>query len=168
MNCLRVTKYNPQNRDRNDIYLKKEWTSIGDVGKIFNDTMFTFESYLVYEEAYIDAILRIMRENKLKSFKIEALEKKSYVNYNDFFDSESQKYFSSLKNNMVISIHDITPIIRFTLRELIWCKLISHKMFVHFGYDYYMYIGSEKQLENVLEDIKNNGLFIEPMVSPYM
>ena len=41
-------------------------------------------------------------------------------------------------------------------------------MYVHFGYDYYMYIGSEKPLEKEIDSINRSGLFVENMVSPYI
>jgi hypothetical protein len=33
-------------------------------------------------------------------------------------------------------------------------------MFVHFGYDYYMYIGSSSICENAIAIISNSGLFV--------
>ena len=69
---------------------------------------------------------------------------------------------------MLIPKHDVVPITRFALRQIIWCKLLCDQMFVHFGDDYYMFIGSEKELENEIEAIRNNGLFVEEMKSPYM
>lgn len=42
-------------------------------------------------------------------------------------------------------------------------------MFVHFGYDYYMYIGSSKELPQDLRNkIENLGLFVENFESPYL
>ena len=40
-------------------------------------------------------------------------------------------------------------------------------MFVHFGYDYYMYIGSNKRFKGIINTIANTGLFIEEFESPY-
>jgi len=41
-------------------------------------------------------------------------------------------------------------------------------MFVHFGYDYYMYIGSKKKLVNEIEEMIRLGLFPVEMQSPYL
>jgi len=168
MYCWRITKYDPKNRDENGFYQKDEWTAVSDIGQKYDDVEFTYDSYLFYENAYVDAVIRIMRGNNVESFLIKALEKGCYINYPDFSESESKRFFRSLKRNMQIPKHDVIPIIRFALREIIWCKLLSNQMFVHFGYDYYMYIGSENPLEEEINIIENNGLFVEPMVSPYI
>lgn len=168
MYCFRITKYNPQNRDKNGHYKKNEWTSFSDIGKEFEGVKLELDSYLFCENAYINAITRIMTGNNLNSIKIEGLEKHDYTNFANLPDVNVKQYFKSLKNNMDISISEVDLIARLVLREMIWCKLVSERMFVHFGYDYYMYVGSEKQLENELSIIKNNGLFVEQMPSPYM
>jgi hypothetical protein len=39
---------------------------------------------------------------------------------------------------------DLDWVVRLALREALWCRLKGERGFyVHFGYDYYMYIGSE-------------------------
>jgi len=164
----RITRYNPKNRDENGIYKKNDWTSVNDIGKMFNQKKLTFETYLLSEKAYINAILQIMNGGSIKSLQVESLEKNVYTNYVDFVEPESRRYYHALKNGMQISINDIPQLMRFVLREIVWCKLICDVMFVHFGYDYYMYVGSENQTEGVLSDIMSSGLFIEEMVSPYM
>jgi hypothetical protein len=51
MNYVRITKYDPQNRDANGHYtLVDEWTSISDVGKSFQGKILTMEQYLAIEE----------------------------------------------------------------------------------------------------------------------
>ncbi len=57
------------------------------------------------------------------------------------------------------------------LREELWCKIMSpYKLFVHFGYDYYMYIGSAKELSTeIILEIEKLGLFVELIdQSPYL
>jgi len=164
----RITRYNPQNRDENGFYISDEWSSISDIGKKYNDVEFTYESYISCENAYADTVTRVMRGNTIEFFTLEALQKKRYVNYPDFSESESKKYFRSLKRNMQVPKHEIIPIVRFALREIIWCKLVNDNMFVHFGYDYYMYIGSENKLEEELSAVRKNGLFVETIISPYL
>ena len=75
------------------------------------------------------------------------------------------------------SVEDITfisnPVIesvsRLVLREIIWCRLGAESDFyIHFGWDYYMYIGAQKTSEKLLRAIGQLGLFIEEMASPYL
>lgn len=168
MYCFRITKFNPQNRDKNGYYKKNEWTSFSDIGEEFEGVELTLDSYLFCENAYINAITTIMTGNNLNSIRIETLEKNDYTNFSDLTEINVKKYFESLKNNMNVSKSEVNLVARLVLREMMWCKLVCERMYVHFGYDYYMYIGSEKQLENELSIITNNGLFVEKMLSPYM
>jgi len=172
MNYWRVTKYDPKNRDDNGFYKKDEWIGIGDIGKKFGDVELTFESYLSRENAYVAAVIRVMRENNVESLKVKPLQKSSqriyYLCNVGFSEPETNKFYKSLKTNTMVSMHDVARIVRFAIRGIIWCKLVSDKMFVHFGYDYYMFVGSENQSESMLNDIISSGLFIESYISPYM
>jgi hypothetical protein len=40
-------------------------------------------------------------------------------------------------------------------------------MFVHFGWDYYMYIGATEICEPATQRVRQSGLFVEPMASLY-
>ncbi len=40
-------------------------------------------------------------------------------------------------------------------------------MFIDFGHDYYMFIGSRSKCKDTLQKIKNSGLFVEDFESPY-
>jgi len=55
MYTCRVTKYNPLFRDKNGQYLRDDWTSIADIGKILqsnNAQPVTVEDYLSIEDTY--------------------------------------------------------------------------------------------------------------------
>ena len=165
----RVTKYDPKNRNERGHYQKDEWISVGDIGTVYDGVEFTFDAYLLAENAYVDAIIRIMRGNNTESLTVKRLQKNHrYVNYADFPEIELRKYVRELKTNTIMPMHDIMKIARLVLRERIWCKLESEHMFVHFGDDYYMFIGSENELKNEISAIRENGLFVEDMVSPYL
>jgi len=65
---------------------------------------------------------------------------------------------------------EVADIARLVLREFLWCKLEEdQKIFVHFGYDYYMFIGSsEKPPKSIIKKIEKMGLFVEEFESPYL
>ena len=168
MHYWRVTKYDPKNRNEQGHYLKDEWTAVSDVGTVYDGIEFTFNAYLLAENAYVDAISRIMCGNNLESLTMKRLQKHSYGQYADFPEPESRKYFRSLKTNTNLLMHDVMRITRFILREMMWCKLVDEHMFVHFAGDYYMFIGSENELKNEINAIRESGLFVEDMVSPYL
>ncbi|MFD1169946.1 hypothetical protein [Oceanobacillus caeni] len=55
-----------------------------------------------------------------------------------------------------------------TLRNIIWCKLgYKNQFFVHFGYDYYMYIGASRQCTKAINAVTRSGLFVEKFDTPY-
>lgn len=152
----RVTKYDPKNRDSNGSYSINEWTSFSDIGKIYNGIELSTYEYIQYEKAYIKAVFLFMKCNQVEQLKIVGLE---------IYDEETE---SNLEEGMILSEDIIESVIRDVLRERIWCKLIfSEILFIHFGYDYNMYIGSMKLCREVLDEIEQSNLFIEGYQSPY-
>jgi len=58
---------------------------------------------------------------------------------------------------------------RMCLREAIWCKLEAEgRFYIHFGWDYYMYIGSDKSSADAIQLATSDGLFVEDFISPYL
>ncbi|GGG05907.1 hypothetical protein GCM10010912_58200 [Paenibacillus albidus] len=167
----RITKYNPANRI-NGVYTKQEWTSIGDIEKVYPDGEFLIEHYLHTESLYIMAITSIMKEMKINSLQVTSFEKYDFGLLEDRFrfiySDEIIELYSNIKNGDFVSGNELELLCKLILREKLWCKLQSSSMFVHFGFDYYMYIGSRLECSDSLELISNSGLFIEPFQSPYL
>ena len=162
MFCWRITKYDPKNRD-NGIYLKDEWTDYSDIGKIFDGKILKEDEYLKTEGAYINAVLLFMEclnVNELKIVSLEYMGKRPQC-------VEVDKI--TIANNALYHRDIIVFIIQSILRNKLWCKLeLDHTMYVHFGWDYYMYIGSAKACPSAIKKIEEIGLFVEPFVSPYL
>lgn len=159
----RITKYNPQYRDDRGAYLKDEWICYSDIGEAFEDKIFTLAEYLKTENAYIQAILLFMEDLNVNSLRISSLEKDGKCPKKVLVDD------IEIVNNMDVARKDIIPIIQLILRKKIWCKFETKEMYVHFGYDYYMYIGSIKRpSDSTIEKIEQMGLFVEERKSPYL
>jgi len=152
MNEFRITKYNPQYR-LNGIFLRNEWTSISDIGKEFDDGILTTEIYTAVENAYIQFCLEISMLTNTQEFNVTNIE--LYDNSICVPSSASSKDDSLRK------------VIKWCLREQCWAKLESEHCFIHFGYDYNMYIGTEIPLQSVSIIAHRFGLFFEPCSSPY-
>jgi hypothetical protein len=168
----RITKYNPIYRDELGKYKKDEWTSFCEIGKIFNGNMLTSDEYVVVEDTYVGAILAFMDDLGIKSLKVKGLEKKNKKFMPDkahkLYSEELVNLYISLQDNDVLNVREIECLSRLVLRENLWCKLEKDDiMFVHFGYDYYMYIGIHEICEEAINNIKESGLFVEDFVSPY-
>lgn len=166
----RVTKYNPDFRDKNGYYtLIEEWICPSEIGEIINGKEFTLDDYLRVETAYINAVIRFLEDSEVNSLRILGLEKtdiskedKSSVLYEPEFDQVV------LKEDLKVNKNEIRLICKMILRNFLWCKLYSKDhFFVHFGWDYYMYIGSYINCPSAIEFARNNGLFVEESISPH-
>ena len=170
MYCYRITKYNPKFRDHTGAYKKDDWISFSDIGKSFENKVLSAEGYLNTEEAYIEAISLFMDESRINALKVILLSKHKEPNKNDvWYSSSLLETYQSVSDDTMIEKPVALHVARLDLREYIWCKLESEKMFVHFGYDYYMYIGSAKKPIHIIPQIEALGLFVEKIdESPYM
>lgn len=166
--CWRITKYDPQYRDTQGTFLKDEWTAYSDIGKTFNSIKFTYEEYAKIENLYIRAILCFMDCNNITSLQVTALEKPKKITP-DIHDTDTMiDLFNSAKERKYLAKSDIENFCKLILRNKLWCKLMyNENIFVHFGWDFYMYIGSALSCNNTIVTIQNNGLFAEPFESPY-
>lgn len=164
---FRITKYDPKCRNDKGVYEKKDWTSVYDVGKSYEGIEFDFNKYKHMEEVYIRVVINTMRLNSVDTFFITDLEKNDYKKYPDF-SPEAKEYYDNLKNTQSVPEEKIDLLMKLILRELVWCKLSADTMFVHFGYDYYMYIGSAENMENQLQTIVDWGVYPEIAKSPYL
>lgn len=162
MFCWRITKYNPAYRNASGAYQKDEWTSFSDIGKKFGATTFTFAEYSTTENAYVDAIAQFLTCNDTQSMRIIFLEKHSLPKDLSFYSQPLIDTFHTIVDNLVLDQEAIQNVARLVLREDIWCKLVAQNMFIHFGYDYYMYITSEQNCDSAVMRIKQSGLFVEP------
>lgn len=150
-NQYRISKFNPLYRV-NEIYTKNEWTSMYDVGKSYDEKIFTFEEYLAVEKSYLNVIEKVLQKSNVKRVIIK----------------QGENIYSKLNNSVLCSQEEVLLVARGCLREEFWCKLVSRNFFVHFGYDYYMYIGANIEEEHMSEIARENGLFSELIQqSPY-
>jgi hypothetical protein len=144
----RITKYDPQKRDKFGRYLdQEEWTCFSEVG-----TKLTLEEYEEVEKKYIAAALSFHREN-IDKLKVQNVEN----HLNDDTSELSKTMTSSLFKTILQNV----------LRNKYWCTLESEEGFVHIGWDYYMYIGCEQEKEDIIKEAEEKGLFVEKFNSPY-
>lgn len=150
----RVTKYNPIHRDAYGAYqIDDEWTSYSDIGSIISE-----EGYLQTEENYIQAIFSFMNEINAENLYLNALELKS----DELKKQNAFEFISAMWVGRRVSKQEIRELAKLTLREAIWCKLGFRKDFsVHFGYDYYMYMGTKDDCGDARFEIEKSGLFVE-------
>ena len=148
MRSLRVTKYDPAKRDNKGAYTSTEWTEYSDVGKSV-----THEEYESVERKYIMALETLLKSCDIQTLRITGLED----NWNKCPYTDNQQ----------ITTDDFGGAFKDVLRAKYWCLFESDLAYVHFGYDYYSYIGIPHISNADLDVITKNGLFVEDYKSPY-
>ncbi len=155
----RITKYNPKYRDENGRFLQDDWTSISDIGKSFNGIMLIETEYMRIENAYVNSVKSFLRESKIVEMEISGLEIRNY----------RQPGFEDLANGKVYPLDMLDSLFRAALRERLWCKFKwQNKAYVHFGYDYYMFVGVNRFCPHSIAFAQEQGLFVEPFRSPHL
>lgn len=157
MKKYRITKYDPKKRDAVGRYLdNSEWISFYDVEKNGHETL-TFLEYKKVESKYGEAIKMILKEKKVEKLKIDSLEK--YTLTDSFDDLENN--ISHMEEGLELNLKEVENLIRLILREQVWMNLVSTKVEINFGYDYYMSVKCEEINPIVIQEIEESGLFIE-------
>ena len=154
MYCYRVTKYNPALRNVNGYYELEDWTSISDIGSIFNNQVLTEADYLRIENSYVETAISILEEAQISFLEITDLEQRGYE--------------IALKNGQKIYRDQWRDVVRSMLREDIWCRLWNNDAYVHVGYDYYMYVGVQTEPTATLKKALEIDIYIENFISPYI
>jgi hypothetical protein len=108
--------------------------------------------YQRVEDAYVEVALSFLRESGLPSMKVAGLENR--MEPLDF------------QNDTVLPFDRIGEIIRRILREEFWCRLEGSEGFIHFGWDYYMYVGMPLPCPKAQARAAELGLYVEEFASP--
>lgn len=159
-----VTKYNPAYRDVNGVYQKSEWIGFFQVGKNIDGQILTLEEYELTEEKYLTAAYLFFTFHGCVKVRIENLEK----NYSDDYKYPDKEallaLYNKLESGQVYELEDIKAIVKLILRELIWAELFcdkSDEITLRFGYDFYMYFNSGKNMTSLFREIESLGLFVD-------
>lgn len=166
----RISKYNPLFRATNGRYLKEDWISISDIGKTFDGTQLTIESYKAIEDGYVNALHLIIGYMNIPFLSIKNFSKNSSI---DVLQDLIKKYPGLYTEKILDTYHDskeldnlekdvLDSYSRLLLRENIWSEVFyQEKVKVFIKYDYLMGIHSNQSLEKIIPDIEKLGLFVE-------
>jgi len=173
MYSWRVTKYNPKFRDHTGSYTRadEEWYLYSQIGSIYNGVKFSYGDYKKVENAYVKAILYFMRDTKLTMLQVVELDKpKKKLQITKHYPKKMIQIINSIKEGALVDVATIAYIARWNLRDMnapYRCILQSKDMYVHFCWDYYMFIGCKYACKHAIGQTEELGLFVEPMKSPY-
>lgn len=169
MYYYRVTKYDPKLRDETGRYMQDEWTDFSCVGIKINGQICTLEAYEAIENLYVNAVMQFVTCADIGFMECRYVEKNSAIFEDVDIPVSLRAMYDRVVDGVKISKADLPVLLKLLLRNYLWCKLeLDDKIFVHFGWDYYMYIGIAKECRDVVEYVVKSGLFVEEFKSPYL
>ncbi len=154
MHQYRIVKYSPAEREGS----KPSWTSISDIGSTFGGRTLSEREYLETEAKYLAALAEFIRLADVASLRVEGLE---------IYDDSP--WWGALREGEELSADRAVELARSILREdSVWCRLAHDDFFVHFGYDYYLYVGISNPADSAVENARRAGLHVDEFESPYL
>lgn len=165
---FRVTKYDPALRSPTGAYARHEWTSVSDVGRMFEGKVVSFSEYMRTEEAYVQAVRCFLHDSGVFTLRVTDVETRTnrVESFPVEIAQETVERARSVIDDTEVSGEDLDRVVRLVLREAVWCRLIGKRGFyVHVGYDYYMYIGADDM--SAPPRGLPPGLFVELFESPW-
>lgn len=166
MTEFRITKYAPDMRLPDGSFGIETWTSVSDIGRTFQGRVFTSTEYIAIESAYVAAVQLFMDACGVDSLTCNDLELHDNSEGSSRLPPElrlTSEWFPT--EGTCVSGRGLDNLVRLALREYLWCRLDGPSgFFVHFGYDFYMYIGT-----GTVEYSPHISppLFVEECRSPY-
>lgn len=178
----RITHYDPALRDADGRFVGDQWTCVSDIGKPFDGKFLTDKAYLATESAYVAAALALFDTSGLSHLRATNprftagdaghVEKAGALarQFAEPVQGQDPSVFEcrEIVEDELIERAMIEPIVRASLRETGGCNLeFDGHFFVHFGWDFHMYIGCNLKRAAVRDLLKMTGLFVEEFTSPY-
>jgi hypothetical protein len=160
-----IIKYDPKYRANSGEYLKDEWTSYSAIGKQFDGAFLVREEYEKIEDLYVKAVfltIDFFDSKKIKVNHILKLNNQKRAKLKD--DIDLCKYLKLFETGNVIADRQIIAILlKLKLRDYI-CELEllidgKSRSEIVFGFDYYMYLRTNQDVNPLLKKINKVGLF---------
>lgn len=160
----RVSKYDPAFRDASGRYLRDEWIGPAQIGEEFPDGVLTREEYLRVESLLTAAVLLLWRACGEPPLQIRALEGPGMFGLPPASDELDDVGFEGWRpaNGEYVPGGLVGAMVRWCLRDLGWCQLDGDGFCVHFGYDFYLWVGTREPADAARREIAASGVFVEP------
>jgi hypothetical protein len=161
--AVSITKYDPIFRNEKGHYTKDEWVGFFQIGKIFEDGKLTFESYKQMEGKYIQAVVAFFQFHQCDEIILRDIEKYDISGYEYEDKAELSEFIDSISEEKTLLVSDISMLVKGILRELFWAEIFcmnSDTIACRFGYDFYMYFNSERDMNDLFVEIKELGLYV--------
>ncbi|MGX7775704.1 hypothetical protein ACVV62_00770 [Streptococcus pluranimalium] len=149
---LSFSKYDSKYRNELGHYLRDDWTSIWDVGKVCEGVLVTLEEYERVENQYLKTLEEVAKLLDVDSFQIARLDK---------HDTDWTYLGFPVEVGATVTIEQFLILSRLTLREEIWVSFEHPDLWVNFALDYYAYLGFNRSSDAIHRIIEANSLFWE-------
>jgi hypothetical protein len=159
-----ITKYNPIHRDAKGHYTKNEWIGFFQIGQIINGKLLTFEEYSEFENKYIEAAYNFFRFHSCDKILLKNLEKHDISTYNLKDKDQLFLLYDKITDDQIIEIENLGLLVRLILRELAWAELFcsdTPHIALRFGYDFYMYFNSNRDMTELFAKVQKLGLYVD-------
>ncbi|MDP9222300.1 MAG: hypothetical protein M3P18_00305 [Actinomycetota bacterium] len=147
-NQSRLTKYDQSLRDSTGAFTGDDWTSVTDIGETFGGVRLTLAAYLDIGARHLHVIASFLEESAVTA--VTAL------------GVENAKGQFPVSEGQTLSPIQAIELVRAMLRDEVWCRLQDGDGFyIHVGWDYYVYVGSDRPCERSVKLARQLGLFID-------
>jgi hypothetical protein len=164
MHRWRITKYDPRLRNDAGHYLGDDWIGAAQIGGVFSGTLLTEQEYLRVEHLYVTAALRLWAASGEPALQIKKLETSSPFGLPAQGEALSDVGFDGwfpVDDAFITTPQLVAAMVRWCLRDFGWCELVAGTFDITFGYDFYMFVGSNDALDAAREIVATSGLFVE-------
>lgn len=163
-----LLKYRPEFYD-NTCYKKNEWTSVGDIGKRFDEGILTFDKYIEVENRFIETVVEILKKLDCKNLTIKYREpstigRRISKSQRRIYPFKLLAVMRKLRRGDIISIQELPDIIKIMLRNMAYIELCNNKLDIEMsvGYDYYFHIRCGLPEVDLHEIASQHKLFVDP------
>lgn len=170
----RVTKYDQSQRDENGTYIgPSAWTCYSEAGQTFDGIVLTLEECLRIESAYITTAIKLFKESGLPYLRLtrvnapkwqkEDLRSEGPPLYDPIFEE------INFTEDAIVLLKNMPTVLQMIFRGFADASLEwRDKFYIHVGWDFYMYVGTDKALTDKDDAIQSESIYVEENYpSPY-
>ncbi len=151
----RVSKYDPALRDDSGAYTGDDWIMFSQIGETFGGVRLTLSTCLDVEARHLVALASFFEETGTSRVTAVGVE-------------DPDKEFRVTEGSKLTPVEAIEAT-RQMLRDEGWCRLVDgDRFYIHVGWDYYLYVGTDMPAERSVALAREIGLFVDDdFPSPY-
>jgi hypothetical protein len=128
------------------------WKTMAHVGRTFGGVSLTPERYLATETAYAETIVRFMRDSGVETLRVQ--------DHEPFAEYEVTPELVSLREGQTLEPDDVIRACRVGLREHAWLRLVAPGFEVEFGWNFYVYVRTQRPCSGARKHARTLGLFV--------